>query len=104
MTECIFCKIVAGKIPSRKVYEDDEMLAFHDIILRPLHFMIIPGHIESLAVVEERHAAAFRAHARQDAARTRAGQPGGLPTINTAIGGDVYHLVHTRPRWPSRAA
>ena len=31
MTDCIFCKIVEGKIPSRKVYEDDDMLAFHDI-------------------------------------------------------------------------
>src|SRR5258706_14995750 len=58
MTDCIFCKIVAGEIPSRKIYEDDEMLAFHDINpAAPVHFMIIPkAHIESLAVVDERHA------------------------------------------------
>ena len=48
---CIFCKIVAGEIPSRKVYEDDDMLAFHDINpLAPVHFMIIPKkHVDSLA-------------------------------------------------------
>ena len=39
--DCVFCKIVAGKIPSRKVYEDDDMLAFHDINpVAPVHFMI----------------------------------------------------------------
>jgi histidine triad (HIT) family protein len=47
---CIFCKIVEGKIPSRKVYEDDELLAFHDIApWAPVHFLIIPKvHIPSL--------------------------------------------------------
>jgi len=49
--DCIFCKIVRGEIPSRKVYEDDEILAFHDIHpLAPTHFMLIPKkHIDSLA-------------------------------------------------------
>jgi histidine triad (HIT) family protein len=48
---CIFCKIVAGKIPSRKVYEDDEILAFHDIHpVAPVHFLMIPKrHILSMA-------------------------------------------------------
>lgn len=42
---CIFCKIVKGEIPSRKVYEDDELLAFHDINpLAPVHILIIPKH------------------------------------------------------------
>ncbi|MCE2679290.1 MAG: histidine triad nucleotide-binding protein [Burkholderiales bacterium] len=47
---CIFCKIVKGEIPSRKVYEDDDILAFHDIKpAAPVHFLIIPKmHIESL--------------------------------------------------------
>lgn len=55
---CIFCKIAAGQIPSRKVHEDDEMLAFHDINpWAPIHFLMIPKeHIVSLAHVEERHA------------------------------------------------
>ncbi len=47
---CIFCKIVAGQIPSRKVYEDEEFLAFHDIApWAPVHFLIIPKrHLDSL--------------------------------------------------------
>ena len=51
--DCIFCRIVRGEIPSRKVYEDDDMLAFHDIAPQaPVHFMIIPkDHVESLAAV-----------------------------------------------------
>ena len=51
MQDCIFCKIVRGEIPARKVYEDDEVLAFHDINpLAPVHFMLIPKrHIASLA-------------------------------------------------------
>ena len=54
---CIFCKIVEGKIPSRKVYEDDEILAFHDIHpWAPVHFLLIPKqHIVSMAHVEAGH-------------------------------------------------
>ena len=50
---CIFCKIVEGKIPSRKVYEDDDVFAFHDIApWAPVHFMLVPKrHIASLAQV-----------------------------------------------------
>ena len=51
MDDCIFCKIVAGKIPCKRVYEDDQILAFHDIAPQsPVHFMIIPKkHLASLA-------------------------------------------------------
>ena len=51
MQDCIFCKIVRGEIPSNKVYEDDEMIAFHDIHPQaPVHFMLVPKrHIASLA-------------------------------------------------------
>ena len=47
---CLFCKIVRGEIPSKKVYEDDDVLAFHDIRpLAPVHFMLIPKeHVASL--------------------------------------------------------
>ncbi len=47
---CIFCKIVAGQIPSRKVHEEDDLIAFHDIApWAPQHILIIPkAHIESL--------------------------------------------------------
>jgi histidine triad (HIT) family protein len=48
--DCIFCRIARGEIPSRKVYEDDEILAFHDINpSAPVHFLIIPRlHLENL--------------------------------------------------------
>lgn len=51
MSDCIFCKIVEGKIPSKKVYEDEEFLAFHDINpAAPVHVLVIPKrHVESLA-------------------------------------------------------
>ena len=50
---CIFCKIVAGKIPSKKVYEDDDILVFHDIHpWAPVHILIIPKrHITSMVDV-----------------------------------------------------
>ena len=50
---CIFCKIAAGVIPSRKVYEDDSIFAFHDIApWAPVHFLMIPkAHIPSMAQV-----------------------------------------------------
>ena len=49
-SNCVFCKIVRGELPSRKVYEDDDLLAFHDIQpWAPVHFMLIPKkHIASL--------------------------------------------------------
>lgn len=48
--DCIFCKIIDGSIPSNKVYEDDKMLAFHDIQPQaPVHVVMIPkAHIESM--------------------------------------------------------
>jgi histidine triad (HIT) family protein len=47
---CVFCKIVRGEIPSRKVYEDADILAFHDIQpAAPVHFMLVPKkHVASL--------------------------------------------------------
>ncbi|WP_123039808.1 histidine triad nucleotide-binding protein [Cohnella candidum] len=48
--DCIFCKIAEGTIPSRKVYEDDHVLAFHDIQPQaPVHLLVIPKkHVASL--------------------------------------------------------
>ena len=56
--DCLFCKIVAGKIPSRLVYQDDVLYAFHDIHpWAPVHFLIIPKlHIPSMAQLTEAHA------------------------------------------------
>ena len=55
---CIFCKIVARKIPSKLVYEDETVYAFHDINpWAPVHFLLIPKvHIASMAQVGPEHA------------------------------------------------
>ena len=59
LENCIFCKIVAGQIPSNKVYEDDEVFVFHDIHpWAPVHLLMIPkAHIPSMAHVGDEHAA-----------------------------------------------
>ena len=51
MDGCLFCKIVAGQIPSTKVYEDEQVLAFRDIAPQaPTHILVIPkAHIPSVA-------------------------------------------------------
>lgn len=56
--DCLFCKIVQGRIPSRKVYEDDEIFGFHDIHpAAPVHFMMVPRmHIPSLVQLGPEHA------------------------------------------------
>ena len=56
---CIFCKISAGEIPSRKVYEDDELFVFHDIApWAPVHFLIVPKeHIATMYDTGDAHAA-----------------------------------------------
>ncbi len=53
--DCLFCKIVAGDIPARKLYEDDRVLAFHDIGPQaPVHFLVIPKrHIRTLNELSE---------------------------------------------------
>lgn len=57
--DCIFCRIIAGQIPSNKVYEDQELFAFHDINpWAPVHFMIVPkAHLPSLAHAGAEHQA-----------------------------------------------
>ena len=55
--DCLFCKIVRGEIPAHKIYEDEDVLAFHDI--RPVasvHFMIVPkAHVANLYDADMRH-------------------------------------------------
>jgi len=55
MSNCLFCKIIAGEIPAKKIYEDDETLAFADINpMAPVHFLVIPKkHINSLLELDE---------------------------------------------------
>ncbi len=58
MENCLFCKIVAGEIPSTKVYEDDAVLAFRDIAPQaPTHILVIPKeHIGSVAEIDGENA------------------------------------------------
>lgn len=57
--DCIFCKIIKGEIPSNKVYEDEQILAFHDIAPQaPVHVIIIPKtHIQSADEITEENSA-----------------------------------------------
>ena len=59
MSNCLFCKIIAGDIPSPKVYEDDLVLAFRDIAPQaPTHILVIPkAHIPSVDAVPEENSA-----------------------------------------------
>ena len=59
MENCLFCKIIAGEIPSEKVYEDDEVLAFKDINpMAPIHILIIPKeHIDGADELNESNSA-----------------------------------------------
>ena len=59
MSDCLFCRIIAGEIPSNKVYEDDLCYAFYDIAPQaPTHFLVIPkAHIASAAAVTAENSA-----------------------------------------------
>ncbi len=100
--DCIFCKIIEGKIPSKKVYEDADILAFHDINpSAPIHFLIIPKmHIPMLAdatMENQQILGKMMVLAPKIAleAGARPGQSGGFKVLvnNGADGGqEVYHL------------
>ena len=104
---CIFCKIVAGQIPSRKAYEDDELLSFHDIHpWAPVHVLIIPKqHVATLADTQPDHAAWLgKMLALAPRLMKENGVTNGFRTvINTGPDGgqEVYHLhmhVYGGPR------
>jgi len=98
MDNCIFCKIVRGEIPSKKVFEDDEILGFHDIHpIAPVHFMLIPKkHVDSLGDVSAEHEAVLgRMMALTGRLAREQGSAEGYRTIvNTGRVGrqDVMHL------------
>jgi len=95
---CLFCKIVRGEIPSHKVYEDDDVLAFRDIRpLAPVHFMLIPR--EHVASLYEAGMAQHRALGKMlalagELARKEGASDGFRTIINTGRVGnqEVYHL------------
>ena len=96
--DCIFCKIIDGRIPSRKLYEDDLIFAFHDIRpVAPVHFLIIPkAHIPTLSDAEPAHEAVLgRMLAKAGDLAREAGCTDGFRTlINCGRVGrqEVYHL------------
>jgi histidine triad (HIT) family protein len=95
---CIFCKIVAGQVPSKKVFEDDELLAFHDINpWAPVHVLVIPKqHIATLSDVTPQHSALLgRMLALAPQLMQQLGVKNGFRTlVNTGPDGgqEVYHL------------
>jgi len=99
--DCIFCKITRGEIPCKKIYEDAEVLAFHDINpVAPVHFMLVPKqHIESLLDVGDAHAALLGKLLllAPKLAREQGLESGFRTVINSGRGGgqEVFHLhVH----------
>ena len=98
MSDCIFCKIVAGDIPSSKVYEDDEVLAFHDIHpFARVHFLIIPKrHVATLVDCSPEHEGLLgRMLLLAPRLAKEQGLGAGFKTlINTGRGGgqEVFHI------------
>ena len=108
MDNCIFCKIVDGTIPSDRIHEDDDLVAFHDINpAAPVHLLIVPKqHLATLAECDERHAAMLgkmlllapklaQAHGCGYAVQADSSASGGFKTlVNTGPDGgqEVYHL------------
>ena len=96
--DCIFCRIAAGELPSRKVYEDDEVFAFHDIHpVTPVHFMIVPKqHVENLydADLEHQQVLGRILGLAGKLARDQGLNDGFRVVINTGRVGrqEVYHL------------
>lgn len=95
---CLFCRIAKGEIPAKKVYEDDDVVAFHDIAPRaPLHLLIIPKrHVSSLADVNSEHEILLgKMMVLTPRLAIENGSPDGFRLIvNTGIVGrqEVYHL------------
>jgi histidine triad (HIT) family protein len=98
MSDCLFCKILAGEIPSDRVYEDDHMVVFKDINPKAdVHLLAIPReHIDSLNEVTEQHDALLGYILRQlpKIAEDQGLDSGFRTIINTGEGGGqiIFHL------------
>ena len=96
---CIFCKIIAGEIPSKKIYEDDKMLAFYDIEPKAkVHFLVVPKtHAITCAddITEENSEVIAAIFAQIPKIVKSLGLTGGYRIINNckeAAGQTVFHL------------
>ncbi len=103
---CVFCKIIAGQIPSTRVHEDEHTLAFMDIgQVNPGHVLVaVKPHAENILALDDVLAGAvFRATARVARAVQAAFSPQGISIYQAngaAAGQTVAHLhVHVIPRW-----
>ena len=110
MSECLFCKIVAGEIPSYKIYEDGEYLAFLDIFPASLgHTLVIPKehHLDIHSISAEKYGAlASRAKEVADLLMEKLGSEGTtIMQMNRSAGWQtVFHAhMHVIPRWESDA-
>ena len=100
MNDCIFCKIIAEEIPSKKIYEDEEMLAFYDVNPQaPVHFLVIPiKHIKSVMDIEPEDAGLLGrllAKAQELAKELGCGEMGARFVINAKRhGGQTVDHLH----------
>ena len=98
MSDCLFCKILAGEIPSDKIYEDDKMFVFKDLYPKAeVHLLAIPRvHIESLNEVNDEHDDIMAHMIKQlpKLAKEQGLNDGFRTIINTGKGGGqvVFHL------------
>lgn len=93
--DCLFCKIVAGEIPSTQVYEDDYVLAFDDVNpMMPVHTLIVPkDHYDNIIDGIPDDAMAHLMHAVEDVARVKGVDGSGFRVVvNT--GDDACQSVH----------
>ena len=104
--DCIFCKIVAGDIPSSKVYEDEEVLAFLDISqVTPGHTLVVPkNHARNLLEMDETTTAQLFARvskvAQKVKAATQAPAMNIISNMEEIAGQTVFHThVHIIPRY-----
>jgi histidine triad (HIT) family protein len=96
--DCIFCRIVRGEIPAKKVHEDDDVLAFHDVRpAAPVHFLIIPKeHVPTLydASMKQHKALGKMLALAGELARKEGAADGFRTIVNTGRVGhqEVYHV------------
>jgi histidine triad (HIT) family protein len=95
---CIFCRIVSGQIPSKKVYEDDQIIVFNDINPKaPMHLLLVPKeHLESLITAGPQHEALVGKMLllAPRLAREQGAADGFRVVVNNGPGGgqEVFHL------------
>lgn len=97
--DCLFCKIVAGDIPAKKIYEDDQVVAFHDILPQaPVHFLVIPKkHISTLndLTEDDRPLAGHILFTAQCLARELGCEDGFRVAMNcNELGGQTVYHIH----------